>query len=230
MRINIRDLDKDQAYNDLVQRRKTCNKCNGLCNPSTFDYDSDQIGSWTLWQGNLNSDIVVVGQDWGDVTYFEKWKGKDQPKDNPTNENLQRLMEIINIKVEKPSMDQNHIVFLTNLILCLKTGGLQATVEDHWFENCSSIFFRPLMNIIKPKIVIALGKKVSESILNIYDIPYSKSTPYYELINKSPVKLTSSLVLFPVYHCGAGSINRNRPMEEQKDDWRKIAQWLKENN
>ena len=89
-------MGKIDVYNSLVNKRKYCRSCNGLVNCSVVDdgkYDSDEIGPWTLWQGNLNSEIMVVGQDWGDRTYFSKWKGADQPSGNPTNENLQRLLK-----------------------------------------------------------------------------------------------------------------------------------------
>jgi len=224
-------VDKMQSYQKLVIKRKTCAKCQGLTNPSNKDknlnqYDSAQIGPWTLWQRNLDSDIVIVGQDWGDISYFVKWKGRDQPSGNPTNENLQELLKSIGVKIDKPQDHQNQVIFLTNLILCLKTGGLQAQVYDQWFKNCSNSFFKPLINIINPKVIIALGMKVSKSILNIYNIQYD-NVPYYELLIQSPYQLTNSLVLFPVYHCGKGGVNRNRSMSEQKEDWLKISEWLK---
>ena len=46
--------------------------------------DSNNIGPWTGWQGNLHSDLMVVGQDWGGAAYFAKHKGIEDD-DNPTN-------------------------------------------------------------------------------------------------------------------------------------------------
>jgi hypothetical protein len=58
-----------------------------LINPATCKggiHDSDHIGPWSLWQGNLNGEIVIIGQDWGDARYFIANAGRDAPK-NPTN-------------------------------------------------------------------------------------------------------------------------------------------------
>lgn len=154
--------NKVEAYKDLVASRKACNYCKGLSNPSCsalVKYDSDHIGPWSRWQGNLNSKILVVGQDWGDISYFTKWKGMDQPSGNRTNQNLQELLAIIVIEIGKPREPQNQLVFFTNLILCIKKGDLQSQVNEEWFLNCSELFLKSLINIINPTIIIALGKK-----------------------------------------------------------------------
>lgn len=173
-------MSRKEAYKTLVTKRKNCRICSesGLTNPACVDsgiYDSDQIGPWSCWQGNLNADIMVVGQDWGDVAYFLKWKGFDDPSGNPTNTNLQRLLRQFGIAIKPPQEPQEHSVFFTNIILCLKDGGLQAPIKDEWLANCSGNFFRPLVDIVKPKIILALGKRVSETILDLYGISYSKT-------------------------------------------------------
>jgi len=224
-------MNKESAYKSLVKKRKSCSLCDGLRNPAIIEkgkLDSNEIGPWSVWQGNLNSKIVVVGQDWGDTNYFKKFKGRDQPSNNPTNENLQKLLKIIGINIKKPCESQDHTIFLTNLILCLKKGGLQGPVEDDWFHNCCS-FFVSLIEIIQPKLIIALGKKVTESILQSFSITFRKSDPYYKMLEKSPYQLSETLVLFPLYHCGAGGVNRNRPMQTQEKDWSKINIWLEKN-
>ena len=193
-------------------------------------YDSNQIGPWSRWQANLNAAFLVVGQDWGDVSYFRKWEGRDQPCENRTNENLQALLKHIGVQIGKPSESQNQVIFFTNLILCLKQGGLQAPVEDDWFINCTRGFLKPLIEIIKPKAILALGKKVSESILEQHNIEYPKSKKLFEIMHRSLYAITDSTVLFPLYHCGAGSINRNRLLPDQKNDWSRITEWMKEKN
>jgi DNA polymerase len=222
-------MTKEEAYKKLVEKRKECSLCKDLRNPSLVEqgrYDQDDIGPWSLWQGNLNSNLVVVGQDWGGIPYFSRWEGRDQPSGNPTNENLKELLKIVGIEIRNPREQQDQIVFLTNLVLCLKKGGLQDRVEDQWFVNCASAFFKPLLEIMNPKVVIALGKKASDSILGLYGIPYSKSAPFRSIVERSPYSLSNTVSLFPVYHCGVGSVNRNRPMLQQREDWLKIGKWL----
>lgn len=89
--------DKRELYYKLVQARKNCHLCNGLTNPSECNsgiYDSDQIGPWTLWQGNLDSKIMIIGQDWGDTKYFLENKGRDS-NNNATNKTMIELFKLI---------------------------------------------------------------------------------------------------------------------------------------
>ncbi len=237
---------RQEAYNALVAKRKTCRVCaqdlanpaclkgdgsdSGLVNPACFEdgiYDSDHIGPWSCWQGNLNSKVLVVGQDWGDRAYFKKWQGLDQPSGNPTNTNLQALLKQFGISIQDPRESQEQLIFLSNIILCLKDGGMQAPIKDEWLSSCAVDFFCPLVKIIKPKIIIALGERLSKKILTLYGIPHPKSAPLSQLMNGSPFKLTGSTYLFPVYHCGAGGVNRNRSMEKQEEDWAKAADWFR---
>ena len=55
--------DRFSDYTALVGARKMCRACTGLINPADCDggvHDSDQIGPWSLWQGNLNADLILV--------------------------------------------------------------------------------------------------------------------------------------------------------------------------
>ena len=68
-------MTKEEQYNALVEKRKACKKCSncGLINPSQIEsgkFDSDEIGPWTRWHGNLNADVMIIGQDWGREAEF----------------------------------------------------------------------------------------------------------------------------------------------------------------
>jgi DNA polymerase len=221
-------MRKKELYSNLVHQRKSCSSCAGLVNMALHDggnYDSDEIGPWTLWQGNLDAEILIVGQDWGDKAYFTKWKGADQPSGNPTNENIIKLLQQFSIDINCPSETQDQKIFLTNLILCLKDGGLQAPIQDEWLTNCAEKHFRQLLELIRPRVVLALGKKVSETILQLYGVPYRKAWTLSQLMQKSPFNLFGPTYLFPVYHCGASGVNRNRSLVNQIADWQRAAEW-----
>ena len=53
-------------------------------------------------------------------------------------------------------------------MLCLKEGGLQGSVERQWFENCGSHFLRRQIEIIAPRVVVALGQMAYEAVLRTY--------------------------------------------------------------
>jgi uracil-DNA glycosylase family 4 len=223
-------MNKTEAYNALVQNRKDCHACNGLTNPAEYGrWDSHHIGPWPLWQGNLDAQVMIVGQDWGDTKYFVGWQGQDQPHGNRTNENLRQLLETIGISVKDPQEPQQQVVFLTNLILCLKKGGLQASVADEWFTNCAKRFFLPLVDIIKPCVILVLGQKTTEAILRAYRIPFSRPKRFSDMLDRSPYHLPGERVLFALYHCGNRGVNCNRSIEEQISDWQRAGAWLRQN-
>ena len=142
---------------------KACSLCSALENPSRCEqghYDSRHIGPWSQWQGHLNAELMVVGQDWGDTNYFIRNHGLEAQR-NPTNNMLRELLGSIGIDVGSPHDCRNDgRVFLTNAILCLKTtGGLQGNVKKEWFSNCGRAFLRPLIEIVGPKVVVCLGER-----------------------------------------------------------------------
>lgn len=60
------------TYTDLVAARKTCRRCATLTNPSSVASppDSERIGPYSLWQGNLNAPLIIVAQDFADLTTY----------------------------------------------------------------------------------------------------------------------------------------------------------------
>ena len=239
-------LTKHGHYSLLVEDRKQCDRCNiglnkdkepGLVNPSRFcngEFDSNQIGPWSRWQGNLEADIVVVGQDWGDDRYFKENKGFDKMKtksgllyENPTNKRLIHLLSTIG-KIIDPPKDSETVgtLFFTTANLCLKNkGGMQGTVKDSWFQNCGQYFLKPLIEIISPMVVIAIGEKAYRAICMAYNIEPSKK--FSDAVdNKEGIKLGDDMLLFPVYHCGNRVTNTVRDLDSQKADWKRIGSAL----
>lgn len=220
---------RTESYAALVRGRQACHACRGLINPSECEggiHDSDQIGPWSLWQGNLSADLLVVGQDWGDTRYFAKNKGRESPR-NPTNETLLKLLRSIGIAIAEPTQPDSGggILFLTNAVLCLKDGGLQAKVRPEWFANCASQFLRPTIDLIAPKVVVTLGEQAYRAISDAYGVP---RIPF-----KNAVDLPEGFVLaggvrcFPMYHCGARILNTHRSMARQFKDWERVRRALR---
>ena len=216
------------SYEQLVQKRKTCSLCSELVNPSQCErghHDSNHIGPWSRWQGNLDAEIVVVGQDWGDTDYFIKNHGVDA-KDNPTNNMLRELLGSIGIDVGSPhDCGSEGQVFLTNAILCLKTnGGLQGNVEKEWFSNCGKAFLRPLIEIVQPKVTVCLGERAWRSVTAAFDQPAGRFRDSVE--NPRGVQIMDGGVAMAVYHCGARILNTHRNREQQFRDWHRIRKAL----
>lgn len=219
---------KQRAYAALVEKRKLCHLCKGLTNPSASKlkrFDSDEIGPWSRLHGDLDAELMIVGQDWGDVDYFVKFKGLDDLK-NPTMRNLQKILKHIGLDVSCTSYsEKKRGVFLTNAILCLKRGGLQAKIDPRWVENCGHEFLRHQIEIVRPKVVVGLGASAFQIILDTFEKP---SVKLREAIN-DPMgcSLGDEIRLFAAYHCGSGVVNRTRNLETQCKDWERIRRFLR---
>jgi uracil-DNA glycosylase len=218
------DNDRANLYSALVAARRQCRVCANLVNPADCEegkYDSDQIGPWSLWQGNLRVDLMVVGQDWGDDRYFRNHEGRDDPN-NPTNRTLRDLLRIIGYEIASPSPTDygGGPLFFSNAVLCLKVGGMQAKLDRKCFSECGSRFLKPTVEIVSPKVLVTLGEAAYRAISGTFGI---KPVPFRSAVEREEgFSLPNGTLLFPVYHCGARILNTHRTREEQEQDWRRI--------
>jgi uracil-DNA glycosylase family 4 len=221
-------MNKIAEYTTLVAARKACHRCLalGLTNPVDVDgghFDSDEIGPWSLWQGNLNASLMVVGQDWGGTKYFNKNGGRDAPR-NFTNLALIELLGKAGFSIRDiDSQEGQNILFFTNAILCLKHGNLDAKVQKVWFDNCAS-FLRKQIEIVNPVVVVGLGELAYRAILFGFNMKAGQFRA--EVETEKGIMLPNGTRAFAVYHCAKGSQNRNRPMDAQRKDWMRIRPFI----
>jgi uracil-DNA glycosylase len=241
--------DKWQQYHNLVLERKACRKCSqyGLRNPSTlFDgdkcLDSDEIDGWALWQNSLDADVLLLGQEWGDVNGYIGDALNLNSVWSATNDNLIELFKSIGIDVQPPTSHvKNKRLFFTNAALCLKeNGGAQGETNNLCYRNCER-FIKELIDIIQPKIVITLGFHAYDAIVEAYNLNLPGYNTFSEVINRSGdgIKIrdsasTGDILLFPVYHPACRIINlgnkhngrRYRSWEQMLNDWKRIEKYL----
>jgi DNA polymerase len=179
-------------------------------------YDCGKVGLWEYWQGNTLSPIALIGQDWGDIGYYMKWHGREGPS-NTTNNNIVKLFDSIGICIDPSGTKRssNRELFFTNAILCLKTkGGLQGGNLDQWYANCVKEFLKPMMErIVKPKVLIILGRKASIEISKFSSSPVDEDLSMHEISRKNFDVFGAQA--YPVYHPGAWGI-WNRYNDESK--------------
>lgn len=221
-------MNKLQEYAELVAARKACHRCRELTNPADIDggrLDSNDIGAWARWQGNLDAALVVVGQDWGDTAYFVRHGGQEGPR-NPTNLALVELLRVAGVPIGDPASSEGRdVAFFTNAILCLKDarGGLQGEVQKSWFGNCTW-FLRRQIEIIGPQVVVGLGQHAYQAILGAFGV--KSGTFRAEVENLDGRILPNGTRVFAMYHCGARIRNTHRPMERQRADWERIRHFI----
>jgi hypothetical protein len=219
--------EKQQAYKSLVQKRKSFQFAE-LLNPSEIEggrYDCDHVELWARWLGNLNSKIMLVGKDFGGKAFFLKYKGGCDPK-SVTNLNLIKLFASIGISIGTPSMPEKDApVFLTNAIFGIidtdRKGGNRISSLSK--SESAREFLRPLISIVEPRVIIAMGKEAYECVCYASRVDHSRSMRL--AVENGPVELPNSKLLFPVFHCGGLGV-ANRPLKKQMEDWRRIASHL----
>jgi DNA polymerase len=221
-------VTKKQQYDVLVTERKACRSCTGLRNPAEpalRQFDSSEIGPWSRLHGDLDAQLMIVGQDWGDVKYYTDNKGLDKLT-NPTMRNLEKLLHHIGVNVRLTTYaDQGHGVFLTNAVLCLKNGGLQAKIKPEWVQNCGSLFLRQQIEIVRPKVVVCLGAFAFHAVLSAFG---QRIIALRDAVTDTRgSEILDGVRLFAAYHCGNGTVNRNRDMKQQLKDWERIRKFLR---
>src|SRR5215510_10675951 len=122
-------------YETLVAARKACRICverspGKIRSCGEFDFDPDVVSHWEAWLGHKRPTLLAVGQDFGNVGYFVRNGGRDDP-DNQTNANLRKLLIEAGFTATDPAeLDRDTPVFLTNSILCIKEGPMDGAIRS----------------------------------------------------------------------------------------------------
>ncbi len=225
---------------DMPRGLYWCNEC-------------EEINLWTYWQGrgNLNAEIMLVGQDWGNPwslgceSFREKISNAGngpianymEGNQNPTDKNLLELFCELHCDISKPC-DK---VFFTNFVLGYRNYHISGGYKSKWAENDKDCFQR-LVEIVEPKVILCLGKSTFEAVLHAFGEKVSPRMRGYNAFitseqNPKTIQLENDkpIAVFALAHCGAvGTMNRNRGCKNvvkdklnlQKQDWRKVYTYL----
>lgn len=219
-------MDRHERYQELVQQRKACACCPGLANASHIDggeLDSQEIGPYSRWQGKLDPDLLVVAQDFADIEGFRRYKGWPGAT-VPTNLTLVDLLKEAGITIQPPRLNvPDDQLFFTNAVLCMKTGGMGATIPRSCFDECGQRFLRPTIELVSPKVVVSLGAGAMKAVFRAYGLGSCGSLAS---VVGQPILLPGGPLLMPLYHPGRRVLNTYRSLDEQKRDWRQVGRIL----
>lgn len=222
-------------YGKLVGARKRCDRCReDLRNPAGTNagghdlaqFDTDEVGPWSAWVGTRPAKLLLVGQDWGTVTYYLKNKGRDDPKNIASRRLLDRLE---GIGVYDPDQKWEEAfkvpVFLTNAVLCLKmTETMSAPVRARCLSNCHP-FLRATVRVTGVEAIIAMGQAAFEAVLGAF----GTRPPHHfaDIVNAAcPIRLPDVPPIFVVYHPSVRPVNRD--LAAQQRDWKRVGNSLRE--
>lgn len=95
---------------------------------------------------------------------------------------------------------------------------MSGKVKLSWERESTTHFLIPLLNIVKPKIIITLGTVAYGAVAHIYSL---RKQPLRDLVSANPIRLTETMRLYAMFHCGGLGL-ANRPFAEQEQDWQKM--------
>ncbi|MBO5213520.1 MAG: hypothetical protein J6B86_01960 [Clostridia bacterium] len=234
--------NKKEAFRSLVEEVSKCHVCaqmvtlphlgGGEClenDDHGLNTDTPYINLWNLWQGNLDADILVIGQDYGQKEHspdFDRRYGDDS---NPTDKNLKELFQSV-LKINPD--EKKEPLFFTNMANCYRKNSTSGAIHDGCISICANKFMARLIRIVEPKIIIVLGRRAFDAMFCLEGLPL-KCTPNpnglktdtFEAMLQAFYQLEvngKTIDVFPVYHPGFYS-QKNRSMDLQKMDWERIA-------
>jgi uracil-DNA glycosylase len=215
-----------EEYGALVAARKSCRICverspGKLRSCAEFDFDPNVVSHWEPWLGHKRPKLLAVGQDFGNIDYFVRNRGHDDPN-NKTNDNLRKLLVEAGFSVtDPPQLDRTTPVFLTNSILCIKEGAMNAAIRSSWVSTCAEQHLRPLVRYLKPPVVVGMGQCGWRAVRRIFALADAPERISHAA--GSSWTAADQTCVFAVGHPGPlGVINRRWP--QQLADWRRIGE------
>jgi Uracil DNA glycosylase superfamily len=213
------------AYEALVAARKACRICverspGRLRSCAEFDFDPDVVSHWEQWLGHHRPKLLLVGQDFGNVDYFVRSRGRDEPG-NPTNVNLHRLLAAAGTAVKlPPGLDPDAPVFATNSILCLKEGKMSGAIRSSWVDCCADAQLAPLARYLMPPVIVAMGAQAWRAVRHIFAL--ADAPARISRAAGGDWLAPDGTRVFAVGHPGPLGLT-NRPWAQQLADWRRIG-------
>jgi uracil-DNA glycosylase len=220
----------DDPWRALVAARKACRICvernpGRIRSCAEFDFDPDVVSHWQQWLGNRHPKLLIVGQDFANVDYFVRYRGRDEPH-NDTNDNLKRLLLAAGIQAkDPPQADLDAPVFATNSILCVKEGRMSESILSSWVNSCADAHLAPLVRYLRPPVVVGMGAHGWRAARRVFALQHAPQP--ISVAAGSNWTAADRTRVFAVGHPGPlGLINR--PWAQQLADWRRIGEALSE--
>lgn len=200
------------------------------------------INLWAYWQGSLDADILLVGQDWGSPSSLAGRIAVDNILHGrpywaraifPTDKRLAILFgEALGIDIFRTDKR----LFFTNLILGYRRQNNTGKFDKRYYWGRDLVFFKRLVDILQPKVVICLGGQTFAYALRAFGKKVAFPQGYVKaLCAGQTVVQIEGRRFYGMAHCGNhGCLNRARyasqktpSLEEglrlQCADWQKIV-------
>lgn len=215
---------KQERLLALARRRQWAEPWPGSFRVADFHngaFECDYVSPWTKSAHNVDSDVMLVGQDWASA---DRLAGPFDPevsrlghdKKIPTNRHLQRLLRE-HLQLEFAN------TYATNIFPFIKPGRLSAKILLNGLVAGARDYLLPQVEIVRPKLVVCLGLATFNAAREAIGQP--RITPLSSAIGQ-PVTFRQSAI-HAVAHTGAfGMLNRGR--ENVERDWAALGRLIRE--
>ena len=226
---------KKKKFYDFIVSLENCEKCTNFdCKEKSLInfYKEKELcinipSIWTDWFNRIESDIMIIGQDWG--PYNDMKKFHNLLKDDKSN-----WKEIIELEKSKTKKMLEHYIksssnnkyslddiFITNAIMCARQGnnyrGNNIDLKKSTM-NCSKNLLKQI-DIVKPKIILTLGYYPLKSLSLIFK--FNIDSTLKSTIEKYPEINVDNYVIIPLYHPVA-QIRKDEQLRQYKRIWKYI--------
>ncbi len=229
---------------NIFEKISCCQKCTSLRNKNGRDcslinfYQDKNIylkipSIWTDWENRIDSNIMIIGQDWG--PYQEMKKLNEDYLKEETIDNWKRLIEseksstkkMLTKYLEQSASLENYLlsdnfldeIYITNAIMCARKGdayrgdNISLKVST---KNCSC-YLKEQIEIVKPKVIVTLGYYPLYSLSLIYSFTIEK-TLQTTLEHQKEIEIGEILII-PLYHPTA-QITKELQLEQYRRIWK----------
>lgn len=187
-------------FKDFINSVQYCDLCPRM---------NHRIKVLSALNGNIHSNILFIAEAPGrlgaDKTGVPLFGDK-------TGDNFEKLIRSINWKREE--------IFITNAILCnpREESGNNGTPQSIEIANCS-YYLRMTIELIRPKLIITLGRIALEALHSIYPHNFALSRSVGQIHDWNGYKIA------PLYHPAPRALV-HRSFQKQLEDFQKIAAFI----
>jgi len=245
---------KETAYQQLIER--VCASYPAYQESTEYEKSQlvwcedckQQINLWSYWQGSLDAKIMLVGQDWGcpfdraflptivQIQNANSNKAYSYISDTPSQTD-QNLIKLFSKALNKDITVSCDDLFFTSFVLGYRTHGTSGNYQKEWAEHDRG-FFKELVEIIEPKVILCLGKATFQVVLTSLAPDLKPRIGRYNNYiegSRNPVAISiasgANISVFALAHCGImGTLNRNGrknlKLDQQIADWKKVTHYL----
>lgn len=183
-------------------------------------YDvSDWPSPWTASSSNVDSDLMIVGQDWASEEFLsgppcphQRELGED--RELPTNKNLARLLR-------ETFGRELRDVYRTNAFVFVKPGGMSGSLPS-WDVQLSALTYTLReIEIVRPNMVVCLGSTTLNAIRRAIKLPFKSLR---EQTYSETDAVAYGAEVFGVPHVGARGLAATGGMSRSMKIWQELAQ------